>query len=65
MVKRGFRELARTGEFQILTKKAIQADEAEVQANPRARSAKLRVIERRAAADGANEIEAVEERRAS
>jgi len=65
MVKRGFQELARTGEFQILTKKTIQADEAEVQANPRARSAKLRVIERRAAAVEANEIEAVEERRAS
>ena len=64
MVKRGFQELARTGEFQILTKKTVQADEAEVQANPRARSAKLRVIERRAAAE-ANEIEAVEERRAS
>jgi 16S rRNA (cytosine1402-N4)-methyltransferase len=64
MVKRGFQKLARTGEFQILTKKAIQADEAEVQANPRARSAKLRVIEKRAAAE-ANEIEAVEERRAS
>ena len=64
MVKRGFQELARTGEFQILTKKTVQAGEAEVQANPRARSAKLRVIERRAAAE-ANEIEAVEERRAS
>jgi len=64
MVKRGFQELARTGEFQILTKKAVQAGEAEVQANPRARSAKLRVIERRAAAE-ANEIEAAEERRAS
>jgi 16S rRNA (cytosine1402-N4)-methyltransferase len=64
MVKRGFQELARTGEFQILTKKTVQADEAEVQANPRARSAKLRVIERRAAAE-ANEIEAVDERRAS
>jgi 16S rRNA (cytosine1402-N4)-methyltransferase len=64
MVKRGFQELARTGEFQILTKKTVQASEAEVQANPRARSAKLRVIERRAAAE-ANEIEAVDERRAS
>ena len=65
MVKRGFQELARSGEFQILTKKAVQADEAEVQANPRARSAKLRVIEKRAEAKEANEIEAVEERRAS
>ncbi len=68
MVKRGFQELARSGEFQLLTKKAMQADEAEVQANPRARSAKLRVIEKRAEAgepNEPNEIEAVEERRAS
>ena len=47
MVKRGFQELARAGEFTILTKKVIQASESEVRSNPRARSAKLRVIEKR------------------
>lgn len=47
MVKRGFQELARTGEFTILTKKVIQAGESEIRSNPRARSAKLRVIEKR------------------
>jgi 16S rRNA (cytosine1402-N4)-methyltransferase len=48
MVKRGFQELARTGEFTILTKKVVQAGEDEIRSNPRARSAKLRVIEKRA-----------------
>ncbi|MGH8378851.1 MAG: 16S rRNA (cytosine(1402)-N(4))-methyltransferase, partial [Gammaproteobacteria bacterium] len=54
MVKRAFQELARhgeqarAGEFEILTKKVIQPDEAEIRSNPRARSAKLRVIEKRA-----------------
>ncbi len=47
MVKRGFQELARTGEFTILTRKVIQAGESEIRSNPRARSAKLRVIEKR------------------
>jgi len=46
MVKRGFQELARTGDFRILTKKVVQPGEAEIQRNPRARSAKLRVIEK-------------------
>jgi len=46
MVKRGFQELARTGGYTILTKKVIQPDEAEIEKNPRARSAKLRVIEK-------------------
>jgi 16S rRNA (cytosine1402-N4)-methyltransferase len=48
MVKRAFQELARTSEFQIHTKKVIQPDEAEIRSNPRARSAKMRVIEKRA-----------------
>ena len=51
MVKRGFQQLARTGDFKILTKKVIQPSEAEIQRNPRARSAKLRVIEKRAPED--------------
>jgi 16S rRNA (cytosine1402-N4)-methyltransferase len=46
MVKRAFQELARTGDFTILTKKVVQASEEEVRSNPRARSAKLRVIEK-------------------
>ncbi|HEV2299496.1 MAG TPA: 16S rRNA (cytosine(1402)-N(4))-methyltransferase, partial [Candidatus Acidoferrales bacterium] len=48
MVKRAFQQLARAGEFEILTKKVIQPDETEIRSNPRARSAKLRVIEKRA-----------------
>ncbi|HEV2488432.1 MAG TPA: 16S rRNA (cytosine(1402)-N(4))-methyltransferase RsmH [Candidatus Acidoferrales bacterium] len=48
MVKRAFQGLARAGEFEILTKKVIQPDETEIHSNPRARSAKLRVIEKRA-----------------
>ncbi|HEV2288814.1 MAG TPA: 16S rRNA (cytosine(1402)-N(4))-methyltransferase RsmH [Candidatus Acidoferrales bacterium] len=49
MVKRGFQELARAGGYAILTKKVIQPDEAEIRKNPRARSAKLRVIEKQEA----------------
>ncbi|MFZ0641400.1 MAG: 16S rRNA (cytosine(1402)-N(4))-methyltransferase RsmH [Candidatus Acidiferrales bacterium] len=48
MVKRAFQELSRSGDFAILTKKVVQAGESEVRSNPRARSAKLRVIEKRA-----------------
>jgi len=51
MVKRRFQELARTGDFKILTKKVVQPSEAEIQMNPRARSAKLRVMEKRAPED--------------
>jgi 16S rRNA (cytosine1402-N4)-methyltransferase len=61
MVKRGFQELARTGEFTILTKKVVQASEEEVRSNPRARSAKLRVVEKRAS----NAEEENEKRKAS
>jgi 16S rRNA (cytosine1402-N4)-methyltransferase len=59
MVKRAFQQLARTGEFAILTKKVIQPDETEIRSNPRARSAKLRVIEKRAPANVASAAERI------
>lgn len=46
-VKNAFRALAEDGGFEILTKKPLEADEQEVAGNPRARSAKLRVLKRR------------------
>jgi 16S rRNA (cytosine1402-N4)-methyltransferase len=50
MVKRAFQRLEREGQFQVLTKKIIEPALDEVQANPRARSAKMRVAERIGAA---------------
>lgn len=44
IVKHCFRDLAKRGGFRVLTKKPIVADEAEREANPAARSAKLRVL---------------------
>ena len=46
MVKWSFREKAREGGLRIVTKKPVRARRDEVLQNPRARSAKLRVIER-------------------
>jgi len=47
IVKHCFRGLAKAGEFQILTKRPLVADETECLENPAARSAKLRVIQRK------------------
>ena len=51
LVKHEFQRLARDGGFQLLTKKVIQPGDAEIAANPRARSAKMRVIEKVATAE--------------
>ena len=50
LVKRAFQKLAREGTVQILTKKVIQPAPDELRSNPRARSAKMRVAERKAPA---------------
>lgn len=46
IVKENFRELKRTGRYEPVFKKVLEASEDEVRDNPRARSAKMRVIER-------------------
>lgn len=46
IVKNFFREENKKGDLKILTKKPIRAELAEITANPRARSAKLRVAEK-------------------
>jgi 16S rRNA (cytosine1402-N4)-methyltransferase len=48
MVKREFQRLAREGVIKVLTKHVIQPTQQEIRANPRARSAKMRVAEKRA-----------------
>ncbi|HTR46230.1 MAG TPA: 16S rRNA (cytosine(1402)-N(4))-methyltransferase RsmH [Verrucomicrobiae bacterium] len=45
-VKRAFQRLEREGGFRVLTRKVIRPSEQEVRNNPRARSAKMRVVER-------------------
>jgi 16S rRNA (cytosine1402-N4)-methyltransferase len=51
LVKQAFQRLAREGSFRVLTKKVIQPGPEEVQTNPRARSAKMRVAEKIEAAE--------------
>lgn len=46
IVKHGFRRLAKEGKLKIITKKPLRPSPDEICANPRARSAKLRVAER-------------------
>jgi 16S rRNA (cytosine1402-N4)-methyltransferase len=46
LVKDSFRESAKAGELEILTKKPVTAKEQEALRNPRSRSAKLRAAER-------------------
>lgn len=46
LVKTHFKALAQSGEWKLITKHALAPDYAEVRQNRRARSAKLRVIER-------------------
>jgi len=51
LVKHAFQRLAREGSFRVLTKKVIQPGEEEIRNNPRARSAKMRVVEKVATAE--------------
>lgn len=59
-VKRFIAAAARAGRFAATTKKPIEPDQAECRANPRSRSAKMRVAERLRAADSGAPIEGVE-----
>jgi 16S rRNA (cytosine1402-N4)-methyltransferase len=45
-IKQSFRSAEQTGRFSIATKKPLSPSESELQSNPRARSAKLRVLKK-------------------
>ena len=47
LVKNYFRNMADAGDAELITKKPLQATEDEAQSNPKSRSAKLRVFERK------------------
>jgi 16S rRNA (cytosine1402-N4)-methyltransferase len=51
-VKRAFQQLERDGSFRVLTRKVIMPGEEEIHANPRSRSAKMRVAEKIDGMDG-------------
>lgn len=46
IVKNFFRGLANTGDYELVNNKPITPSEDEIAANPRSRSAKLRIIRR-------------------
>jgi 16S rRNA (cytosine1402-N4)-methyltransferase len=45
-VKQAYQRLAREGSFRVLAKKVLRPSDREIAANPRARSAKMRVAEK-------------------
>jgi 16S rRNA (cytosine1402-N4)-methyltransferase len=47
IVKQKFRQLADSGEYSLITKKPIVPTDQELEDNPRARSSKLRIIEKK------------------
>ena len=46
IVKDAFRDGVKLGQYRLLTKKPLTADQSEIDRNPRSRSAKLRAAER-------------------